>query len=274
MAKLGSPVTNKFSIGTAEVRVGPLSSANKLTQAHSIGLVDNATVEVTQNSVDLLGGFPQTIVDTAIVSQETRLTATLREYSKRNLAVMMGAGISSYVADVASLVVTSVALGGVSFDVTATEGANFSAGDIVSIYPAGRPEELTIALVDGVVTDTVTLDANTPTLFAYDGTAETIHIFKSQPTAIGAVTSTNYFSVQMIQQDREFGRPVAFNFWKGAIGAGMTLSSNATDFASTELNVKLLQPAATEYGVGGDLAHLADIIPTYPVGMYAAGGDT
>jgi hypothetical protein len=32
---LGTPKTQKYKIGTAEVRVGPLSLAGKLTQSHS-----------------------------------------------------------------------------------------------------------------------------------------------------------------------------------------------------------------------------------------------
>ena len=91
--KLGSPRTTKFSIGTAELRIGPLLEAMKLKQENSIGLIDNATVEVSQESVDLTGGFPKVLVDTAVVSQESSITATLREYSRRNLQVMLGEGV-------------------------------------------------------------------------------------------------------------------------------------------------------------------------------------
>ena len=78
MAKLGSPQTTKFSIGTAELRVGVLEKALKLVQGNSVGLIDNATVEVTQESVDLNGGFPKVLVDTAVVSQEATITAGLK----------------------------------------------------------------------------------------------------------------------------------------------------------------------------------------------------
>lgn len=274
MSKLGSPSTNKFSIGTAEVRLGPLSVANKMTQAHSVGLLDDATVEVSQNSVDLLGGFPQVIVDTAITSQETNLTATAREYSKRNIAVMLGEGASAtYDANVSSLVVSDVAAAGVTFDVSVGTGADFTVGTIVTIYPEGFPEQLSICRIASIAVDAITLDAETPVLFDYNGTTATINIFEAQPAAIGNITETNYFAVMLVQTDREFGRPVVFNFWKGAVGAGMTLGTNATDFASTEINIKLLQPAVSEYATGAPLEHLANIIPDYPVGMYAAGGD-
>jgi len=62
MAKLGSAITPKFDIGTAEMRLGPLTKANLLQQSDSIGLIDDATYTVNQTSVDLLGGFPKTVV--------------------------------------------------------------------------------------------------------------------------------------------------------------------------------------------------------------------
>ena len=273
MSKLGSPKTTKFSIGTAEVRVGPMSLANKLTQANSIGLLDNVTVEVAQESVDLLGGFPQVTVDTAVISQESSVTATLREYSQRNLKVMMGEAVESFVSDVASLVVTAELVGSVDFDVTAADGALFTAGDIIAIYPDARPEEVQVVRIDSIATDSITLDAGTPLLFDMDGTAETINIFKAAQVPIGAIQETNYFAVQILQLQRGTARPVGFNFWKSAVGAGMTFATSAQDFASTDMVLKMLEPAESEYGSGENLEHLANIIPTNPVGMYFGGGD-
>lgn len=274
MSKLGSPKTTKYSIGTAEVRIGPLSLANKLTQAHSIGLLDTVTVEITQESVDLMGGFPQVPVDTAVISQTSAVTATLREYSQRNLKVMMGEAVGDFVADVNSLIVTTELAGSIDFDVTAGQGSKFATGDMVVIYPDSRAEEVSVVRVLSVSVDTVTLDAGTPLLFDYDGTGDTINIFKAAEVAVGAIEETNYFAVEVIQLQRGTGRPVGFNFWKGAISTGMSMGNNATDFASTDLAIKLLEPASIEYGAGADLEHLANIIPSNPIGMYFGGGDS
>jgi len=271
MAKLGSPQTNQFNIGTAEVRVGPLSSANKLTQAHSIGLVDDANVEIAQTSVELLGGFPQLQIDSAVISQESSMTATIREFSKRNLDIMMGEGIASYATDVNTLMVTDVAAAGVSFDVTAGDGGDYAAGDIISFYKEGAPEEVTVARVDAVAGDTVTLDAGTPSLYAYAGTTDVIKVFKAQPTAVGAITETNYFSTTLVQTDRARGRPIVLSFWKGSISSGLTYGTTATDFGSTELGIKFLQPTATD--ITGDLSHISNLMTAHPVGMRVAGGD-
>lgn len=274
MAKLGAPQTTKFQIGTAEVRIGPLSSAMKLTQAHSVGLIDNVTVEISQDAVDLEGGFPRSPVDTAIVRRNGTVTATLREYSRRNIQLMMGEGVDGAApADAATLIVSNVSLGATSFTVSGGDGTLFSAGDIWVIYPEGDPASITVVRVLSVTTDTVTLDSDTPTLYAYDGTADTIHCYKAQQVGIGAVQTTNYFAAEILQVERKTGRPVGFELWKCTIASGMTLGSNAEDFASNDLSIKVLDPAAAEYGAGGDLLHLADIIPAHPQGFMFYGAD-
>jgi hypothetical protein len=52
------------------------------------------------------------------------------------------------------------------------------------------------------------------------------------------------------------------------------MDTNAEDFASTDIEINLLEPAASEYASGGDLVHLNNIIPTNPIGFFAGGGDT
>ena len=275
MANLGAPQTTKFQIGTAEVRIGPLSLANKLTQAHSIGLIDNVTIEISQDSVDLEGGFPRAPVDTAIIRRNGTVTATMREYSRRNIKIMMGEGVTAGAepSDVKSLLVTNASSGATSFDVTAATGANFTAGDIIVIYPDGDPASISVCEIDSIATDTITLDTNTPTLHNYDGTADTIHVYVAQQVGIGAIQTTNYFSAQILQVERKTGRPVGFNIWKSTIASGMTLASNAEDFASNDLAIKMLDPAASDYGAGGDLLHLAALIPSHPQGMMFYGAD-
>jgi hypothetical protein len=275
MAKLGAPQTTKFQIGTAEVRLGPVASALQLTQSHSVGLIDNVTVEIAQDSVDLEGGFPRSPVDTAIVRRNGTVTATLREYSRRNIKIMMGEGVTAGAepTDAKSLITTNLAAAGASFDVSGGDGTLFTTGDIWVIYPEGRPEEITVVRILSVATDTVTLDADTPALHDYDGTSETINIYHAQQVGIGAIQTTNYFSAEILQVERKTGRPVGVQVWKATIASGMTLGSNAEDFASNELQIKLLDPAAAEYGAGGDLEHLSDIIPSHPQGMMFYGAD-
>ena len=273
--KLGSPRTTKFSIGTAEMRIGPVAAALKLKQEHSIGLIDNATVEVSQESVDLLGGFPKVLVDTAVVSQESSITATLREYSRRNLQVMLGEGVvpsASEPLDVSTTTTATANAGESTITVSSITGMD-TAGDLIVIF--GKTDStvanVSICRVLSAATLTITLDSNTPLLH---NVAVGDFVYLANQVAIGAILQTNYFACQILQLERATGRPFGFDFWKGSIGGGMTFATNAEDFASTELNVKLLQPAATEYGAGGDLEDLANIIPDHPTGMYFGGGDS
>ena len=272
--KLGSPQTTKFSIGTAELRIGRLEDAMRLEQVHSVGLIDNATVEVTQESVDLEGGFPKVLVDTAVVSQTANITATLREYSRRNIQVMLGEGVvasGSEPADVSTLV--DGAASAAATTVPVADETGFSSGDIAIIYGAtdATLAEVQVVRVQSTAAGSLELDADTPLIF---DVAVNDVVYLANEVAIGAISQTNYFSCQLLQLERATGRPIGFDFWKGSIGAGMTFSTNAEDFASTELNVKLLQPAAVEYATVSDpLYHLRDIIPSNPTGIFFGGGD-
>ena len=267
---LGSPVTNKFAIGTAELRIGPLTDANQLLPSHSVGLIDSASLNVEQEAAELLGGFPRKLVDTAIISQTATVTATLREYSRRNILTMLGEGAGVAVQDSAGVFDAQNTVG-TTITLPTGEGANFVTGDLISMYSAGSPENVSVCRVESVATDVLTLDTGTPSLFQYEiGDL----FFTSKSIPIGAVSQTNYFSVALVQKENSTGRPVVWSFWKGAIASGLSMDTNAEDFASTDIEIKLLEPAASEYGAGGDLIHLNNIIPTNPVGIYAGGGDS
>ena len=277
MAKLGSQKTNKFSIGTAELRLGLVSQANQLTQAESIGLVDDVSYTVSQTSVDLMGGFPRVPVDTAVTEQAATVTATMREYSRRNLRIMLGDGL----AGTEPTAVTSsidpaedVAAGAVSLDVAPGEGTNFAVDDVITVYPDGRPEDVSVLQIASISIDELTFKTGQVTVADYNALTETGTVFKifvSNQVPIGNITRTNYFSVMLVQQENSTGDPQIVSFWKAAIGGSMEIASNAEDFASSSMELKILQPAISEYSTGGDLENFADLIPGHPSGMILNG---
>lgn len=269
MSTLGKPKTKKFSIGTSELRVGPQASAGKLKEEHSVGLVDQVTIEVTAESVDLNGGFPQTMYDTAIVSQAANIRGTLREYSRRNMKILLGQGVAaSEPSDVSTTLSSNVASNATALSVA--DSAGFSTGDLVGLYPDGFPEKVTIGRLQATAVGSLTLETATPTVQAYVSGAK---VFKFQTISVGALNQTNYFAAMVIQAERSTGRPIIFNAWKTAIANGMNVANNATDFASTDLNLKVLQPAETEYGVGGAMEGMAARITASPLGEFLQGAD-
>lgn len=272
---LGTPKTRQFRIGTFEVRIGPMSKAGKLDPSHSIGLVDQVTLNIEQTSVDLMGGFPQRIVDTALTSQAANISATLREYSRRNMNVLLGNAVQDYDStDVKSVVDTTSALAAedTSVSVATGEGSNFTEGDIVVIFEVGKPESVTVSRIASIAADTLTLETDLGLVVGFAQNS-IVHIHKAPAVAIGGLSTVNYFAVQLLQVERGTSRPMGFNFWKAAIGGNISVGATPTEFASTEMSLKLLEPAASEYAPGADLEHLADIIPTYPIGMMFTSSD-
>ena len=268
---LGQAKTKQFNLGTAELRIMPLSSSGKGLAIHSVGLVDTVTVEVAQEAVRLEGGFPRKLVDIAIASQNATVTGALREVSRRNLKVLLGQGVSaSEPTDTATTMTgTATAAGATSFDVASAVG--ITAGKTLVVFPQGKPELMSVVVVDSVSTNTVTLNSATPLLVAYDPAVATIQVFDAQPIPIGAVDSVQYFGVQVIQRNYANGRPRVFDLWKAAISAGMTFETSNQDYGSQNLQIEVMEPAAEDYAAGGPLEHLATLIPNYPSGRMSFG---
>lgn len=265
MASLGAAKTGKFAIGTAELRVGPLSLAGKLNRKHGVGLIDSATLNVEQTSVDLKGGFPQVIMDTQVVDQSAQITATLREFSRRNLGILLGQGLIYDDSDDGmddAKTTLSADLTAAASTIALTAASGFSAGDWVSIYNPNDAAESIITKLGASTGDIAS--GLEPSITMVAGSV----VSRLAPIAVGNVSQVQYFSAQLITIDRQSGRPKVSNFWKLAIGSGMSLANNATDFASTEMVLKVLQPSMTDYEqVGSPLHHLADVIGAYPMGM-------
>lgn len=280
MANLGSPKTRKAAIGTFEVRVGPLNKASLLTADNSIGIIDNVKLDFTIDSVQLLAGFPQKPVDTAVTKLVNGLTATFREYSRRNFNILIGNAVFDY--DLAATVVsgtvdttTAIAAGATSIVMTAGFTGAFVAGDTVVIYDVNNPANVCIVQANTWTagTKTLTLLAATPLTAAGGGTnvfaaGTVVKAYKAQTIAGGALNNVNYFSMQLLRLDRGTNSPVGCNIWKAAIAGSSSIGAGVTDFASSELQVTFLEPAASEYAVGGSLVHLATVIPANPAFMW------
>jgi hypothetical protein len=274
---LATPVTNKFHIGSAELRIGPLNLANKLTQAHSVGLLQSATVNFAQESVDLEAGLPKTLIDTVIVSNNVTVSAQAYEYSRKNIKAMLNAGteatpLSEYFGTAASVVVkTGTGTSSIDTDLLLTD---VTVGDLLVIYKAAAPEQMSIVQVTAkaafqTTKASITID-NTKTPLLFD-TAIGDVIYKANQIGLGTSAITNYFAAEIIGVEHSTGRPIGFKFWKATLSGGMEYGFSNDNFAVTPMTLKILQPPAVDFTGTGPLVHLAGIIPQHPYGMYFGG---
>lgn len=274
---IGVQQTSKFHIGEAEIRIGPLSSANKLKQSDSVGLIQGATVSFTQETVDLEGGLPKRLVDTAIVKQVATINAQVFEYSRKNIRVMLGEGIEASppaaLAGTMQVGATATSSGTTTLQ-TSIPFASVAVGELYVLYNVGSPEKVSVVRVSAVANDTfgnadITID-NTKTPLLFD-VALNDPIFRANQVGVGKSNATSYFALDVIGMEHSTGNPVGFKFWKAAVASGLEYGFQADNFAVTQLSFKVLAPAAIEYGTGQPLVHLADIVPSHPYGMYWSG---
>ncbi len=274
MPGLGSPRNNAWNIGTAELRVGPLTSANKLMQSNSVGLVDNVNIDFSSTIAKLMGGFPRRTVDTAVTEYLSSITATLREHSRRNLNLLVGGGAGGSAVDFSCATDgTLVAAEATSITVETGKGGSFSVGDLIGAYNNSTPEEVMVLRVASIAGDVLTLDTGTPVLFDLKATADGgATIYKAHAIALGGYSTPTPVSVGIVQKDPTTGRPIGANFWKGIVTSGLKYNTS-NEYGTLDLTIEVLEPAASEYGTGQPLEHLKNIIPTHPIGMIFRGGD-
>lgn len=272
---IGTPVSNKFQIGNAEIRLGPMTLANKLRQEHSMGLLQSATVTFSQESVDLEGGLPKTLIDTVITKTNVTVSAQAYEYSRKNIRTYINLGAESgSVSEYAGSVTTAYTAGTTATEtiVTDIDPALITVGDMLVFYEQSSPEKVSVVQVtakSGTTSATVTIDGTkTPVLFNLPVGAK---VYKANQLGLGASSATNYFSMDVVGVDHNSGKPMGFHFWKVAISGGMEFSFSNDNFSVVPVTFKVLQPSATEFASGGSLVHLAGIIPTHPYGFYFSG---
>jgi hypothetical protein len=275
---LGTPVsTNRFQIGNAEVRIGPQSLANKLNQAHSVGLLESCTVKFEQQAVELKAGIPKTLIDQKITETVITVEARAYEYSRKNILVMTNGGVSTTEPAERRGVIMAAAVTSASTFQTDIPSANLAVGDLLVVYSPSSPEKVSVVQVSNVAVggsgntagSTITIvPGKTPLLF--DIAVNDI-VYRANQIGLGASTATNYFSLDVLGTENASGKPIGFKFWKAAVSGGLDYSFSNDNYAVTPLTFKVLQPAAAEWASGAAMEHLSNIIPTHPLGMQFQG---
>jgi hypothetical protein len=267
MSKLGSPISSAVVLSSPEIRVGPMALAMKMVQStHSMGVLQNATVQMQITNTDLLAGQPKEIIATAMSQRVTTIAGNAYEYSARNLMLMAGEGVPSVApAALVGLATATAAAAATSITTDMTTANSVVAGDIVTIQSATDPAKVTVARIASAnTTGAWTLDSDTPLLFAV---AVGDHVFRTAKINLGASSSSQYFAVHLLGTDNGTGLPIQAIFWKCAIEGGMNVGFSADNWAVTPFTLKVLTPSVADYTTGALLPY-ADIIPNAPTGVF------
>ena len=274
MASLGAPVTGQNIIGTFEVRIGPQASAGKLRQSHSVGVIDSFTLDLRQETADMLAGFPQEPADTAIVSQVSGLSFQMREYSVRNLNMMLGNGV---VAQAGSNYVGRVdTAAAVEKDAESLVLNNDSSapvvGDTLTIHHATDRSLVFVVYVKSASTasgqSTIGFEPSLPLGLEAGGD---YRAYKTAALAFGQQSKVQYFSCGLVQLDRANNQPLVFDFWKAALETGPQISTGGAEFASTEVKLKFLEPTISEHAT--IYPDIYTEFAEFPVGRYVMAQD-
>lgn len=284
---LGTAKTKNFQIGSAELRFGALSSAGKLKQSDSAGLIQSASVSFAQNSVDLKAGLPQQLVDSVITETTVTVTAQAYEFTRRNMRLMVNEGTvtgetewaatSTAKADATDVTSSTSTTGSRTLKVTTgTAITNLAAGDLLGVYPAGSPEKFSVikltavASAAGVVT--LTFDAAiTPMVYELDPAKDYVTAYKINPVSLGKSAETKYFTVDILGKNHASNQVQGFRFWKAAIQGGLDYSFSNDNFAVTPLTFKILLPTAEEVAAGGALNGVSALYADHPLGLFWSG---
>ncbi len=116
----GESKTSKFLVGTFEARIGPMDQAGALSSVHSVGVVDNFSLQLDMQKVELTESFPARIVDTALSSSLSSFSLNLKEYSARNVRTLLSSGIAPYTPSVSRMVAKGVSTTGIKVKRTGT----------------------------------------------------------------------------------------------------------------------------------------------------------
>ena len=183
---------------------------------------------------------------TATVGGQVKITRNFKVASRSIIGGKDGE-LSTFAYTIPTLTATDVARG-ISLQYSGAAGGAVSVATAVGVSRAQ-----TLVLVDNLLT-------------GFES-GEDVSFYVTRRVSGGATSDRpTYYTVQLLRTDRSTGLPVGINIWKAFVTSGLSLSSNATDFASYDLVMKALEPLRTEYLVeGAVLNHVSKRVQESPI---------
>ncbi len=199
----GESKTSKFLVGTFEARIGPMEQAGALSSVHSVGVVDNFSLQLDMQKVELTESFPARIVDTALASSLSSFSLNLKEYSARNVRTLLSSGIAPYTPSVSRMVAKGVSTTGIKAKRTGTTDIDLSS-TANSYAVTVSPNKVTVKPdADHMVWASVELGTDTT---KYKVTPKATADYKS-PTPLSSFATTTFTTTTALTGGKGYHDP-------------------------------------------------------------------
>ncbi len=238
--------TQEFFIGDLDLRASSdLTKAGELSPADGIGLMTDCTVSMTTNEVKLQAGFPQRTYATAVSSRDLVISGTFSEYTVTNFALLYGdkdAYLRSATATEAdSTLGADSAAAATDLVLVASGGTGFAANDYIYIQSESDKNDVYVAQIASVSTDTLTLTYGIPRAYATGS-----RVVKTESIILGSETAIPPVTVQVVGFMPLDGEPFVYDIWKATVSGTVEVSNSTDAFGGLAYTITPLAPGQAE----------------------------
>lgn len=245
MKDLGTAISKKFMLSTAEVRIGPLGGLQALTSDDSVGLVKNVTLTGEMEATDLGQGVRNKPVFSVITAASLNVAAEVYEYTAKNAAYALGLAADTVGDTVETTADAAVTGNDTVVAISVASEAGIAVGDYILVDTnKGVIPHLVAAVVAGELT--VTTPFATGVNIA-NGAA----VVKTNSLDLGDPEDI-FYSATIVGKLVD-GSDMVFTFPKVKIARGFNIQYGTSDFGNMPFEMKpysLVQSDAdyAEYG--------------------------
>lgn len=229
----GEAKTNLFLLNTATVMIGQQSDLLTLNSAaHGIGLVKNFKVSAAPSYTQLTQGVKNTIVDSALTSNEVKATMEVYEYSAQNFKYALGLdGTTATTTGAAASPSASISGAATTTTIASDVSSTFGAGDYIEIVEGDNAHiaKLTSAVYSSPNTTLTFTGYPTPTGLTFTTAAK---IRKILMIPVGSKTDQPYLSAKVVSGLLQNSAPVVILFPKIRITKGFDVDFKSDGYSN------------------------------------------
>lgn len=234
----GNAQTNEFVLSMGTVMVGPSDETMELNPTdHSIGLVKNVNITVDPQFVELTQGVDEQVVASVNTRNQARVSAEVYEFTARNLAYANGLNATgaSYDANDDTLTLATT-IDGVAeeteIELGAGQGSSVAIGDFLVLQSGVGSDNVHVAKIGSIATDTVTVAAGYEIPIGQVFTAGTAKVYKVHDLPVGGGREDTTFGVKIVGLMSKTGEPITMIFPKVKVTNGLGIQLTNSDFSN------------------------------------------